>query len=114
MKRHIDWLIRHLHVQDQITLMKAWNVSLPRGGILVFLPLMTMLADVLGFMPLAIGIGRGTDLLQPLAIAVMGGLILGTVMTLWLAPVLYVVGTRRFAGHNASNFNLDRGTSDEQ
>jgi multidrug efflux pump subunit AcrB len=57
--------------------------------------LMTMLADVLGFMPLAIGIGRGTDLLQPLAIAVMGGLILGTVMTLWLAPVLYVVGRRR-------------------
>lgn len=94
--------------------MKAWNVSRPRGGILVFLPLMTMLADVLGFMPLAIGIGRGTDLLQPLAIAVMGGLILGAVMTLWLAPVLYVVGTRRFAGHNASNFNLDRGTSDEQ
>jgi len=76
--------------------------------------LMTMLADVLGFMPLAIGIGRGTDLLQPLAIAVMGGLILGTVMTLWLAPVLYVVGTNRFAGHNESNFHLDRATSDEQ
>ncbi|MHB1567500.1 MAG: efflux RND transporter permease subunit [Acidiferrobacter sp.] len=52
--------------------------------------LMTMLADVLGFLPLAIGIGRGTDLLQPLAIAVMGGLTLGMVMTTWLAPVLYV------------------------
>lgn len=52
--------------------------------------MMTMLADVFGFLPLAIGIGRGTDLLQPLAISVMGGLTLGTVMTLWLAPVLYV------------------------
>jgi multidrug efflux pump subunit AcrB len=51
--------------------------------------MMTMLADVFGFLPLAIGIGRGTDLLQPLAIAVMGGLILGTIMTLWLAPVIY-------------------------
>jgi cobalt-zinc-cadmium resistance protein CzcA len=51
--------------------------------------LMTMLADVFGFLPLAIGIGRGTDLLQPLAIAVMGALTLGTLMTLWLAPVLY-------------------------
>lgn len=57
--------------------------------------LMTMLADVFGFLPLAIGIGRGTDLLQPLAISVMGGLALGTVMTLWLAPVLYVAWTTK-------------------
>ena len=56
--------------------------------------LMTMLADVLGFLPLAIGIGRGTDLLRPLAIAVMGGLVIGTVMTLWLAPVLYAAWWR--------------------
>jgi multidrug efflux pump subunit AcrB len=56
--------------------------------------LMTMLADVLGFLPLAVGIGRGTDLLRPLAIAVMGGLVIGTGMTLWLAPVLYVAWWR--------------------
>ena len=57
--------------------------------------MMTMLADVFGFLPLAIGIGRGTDLLQPLAISVMGGLTLGTVMTLWLAPVLYAAWTEK-------------------
>ena len=51
--------------------------------------LMTMLADVLGFLPLAIGIGHGTDLLKPLAVAVMGGLLLSVFMSLWLAPVLY-------------------------
>ena len=51
--------------------------------------LMTMLADVLGFLPLAVGVGRGTDLLRPLAIAVMGGLLLSRVMSLWLAPVLF-------------------------
>ena len=56
--------------------------------------LMTMLADVLGFLPLAVGIGRGTDLLRPLAIAVVGGLIIGTAMTLWLAPVLYAAWWR--------------------
>ena len=56
--------------------------------------LMTMLADVLGFLPLAIGIGRGTDLLQPLAISVMGGLLVATVMTLWAAPVLYAAVAR--------------------
>ncbi|OFA16664.1 transporter [Acidithiobacillus ferrivorans] len=59
--------------------------------------LMTMLADVFGFLPLAIGIGRGTDLLQPLAISVMGGLTLGTVMTLWLAPVLYAAWTAKIS-----------------
>lgn len=51
--------------------------------------LMTMLADVLGFMPIAIGVGRGTDLLRPLAISVIGGLTLALVSSLWLAPVLY-------------------------
>ena len=51
--------------------------------------LMTMLADVLGFLPLAIGIGRGTDLLRPLAVAVMGGLLLSILMSLGLAPILF-------------------------
>jgi len=51
--------------------------------------LMTMLADVLGFLPLIVGVGRGTDLLKPLAVAVMGGLLLSVFMSLWLAPVIY-------------------------
>ena len=51
--------------------------------------LMTMLADIGGFLPLAVGIGRGTALLQPLAVAVMGGLTLALVSSLWVAPVLY-------------------------
>ena len=37
--------------------------------------IMTMSADIVGFLPLAIGIGKGTDLLKPLAIATIGGLI---------------------------------------
>ena len=51
--------------------------------------LMTMLADVFGFLPLAVGIGRGTDLLKPLSVAVMGGLLISVFMSLWLAPVIY-------------------------
>ena len=51
--------------------------------------LMTMLADTFGFLPLAIGIGRGTDLLKPLSVAVMGGLLVSVFMSLWLAPVIY-------------------------
>jgi heavy metal efflux system protein len=56
--------------------------------------LMTMLADIGGFLPLAIGVGRGTALLQPLAVAVMGGLALALPSTLWLAPVLYAALAR--------------------
>ncbi len=52
---------------------------------------MTMLADVLGFLPLAIGIGRGTDLLAPLAISVMGGLLLSLPLALGLAPMLHAL-----------------------
>ncbi len=61
--------------------------------------LMTMLADIGGFLPLAIGIGRGTALLQPMAVAVMGGLALATASSLWVAPVLYAAfhRLRRFA-----------------
>lgn len=51
--------------------------------------LMTLLSNVFGFMPLAIGIGRGTQLLEPLAIAVMGGLSLAIIASLWMSPVLY-------------------------
>lgn len=58
--------------------------------------MMTMLADVLGFLPIAIGVGRGTDLLRPLAIAVMGGLTLALFSSLWLAPVLYAGLLRLF------------------
>ncbi len=51
--------------------------------------LMTLLSNVFGFMPLAIGIGRGTQLLEPLAIAAIGGLSLAVIASLWLSPVLY-------------------------
>lgn len=51
--------------------------------------LMTMSADIVGFLPLAIGIGSGTDLLKPLAIATIGGLIFGSFASLILAPSLF-------------------------
>ncbi len=56
--------------------------------------LMTMLADIGGFLPLAIGVGRGTALLQPLAVSVMGGLALAVLSSLWLAPLLYAALAR--------------------
>lgn len=64
--------------------------------------LMTMLADIGGFLPLAIGIGRGTALLKPLAVTVMGGLALAVLSSLWLAPLLYAV----LARHSSAEENI--------
>jgi len=50
---------------------------------------MTTLTTVLGLAPMAMGLGRGAELRAPLAIAVIGGLVLATVLTLILVPVLF-------------------------
>ncbi|HUH13587.1 MAG TPA: efflux RND transporter permease subunit, partial [Longimicrobiales bacterium] len=51
--------------------------------------LMTTVTTVLGLLPMALGIGRGADLRAPLAIAVIGGLLTATVLTLVVVPVAY-------------------------
>ncbi len=50
---------------------------------------MTTVTTVLGLTPMALGIGRGADLRAPLAIAVIGGLIMATLLTLIVVPVVY-------------------------
>jgi multidrug efflux pump len=52
--------------------------------------LMTTLAAALGALPLAIGFGEGSELRQPLGIAIIGGLLASQVLTLLTTPVVYV------------------------
>ncbi|HWB96408.1 MAG TPA: efflux RND transporter permease subunit, partial [Bryobacteraceae bacterium] len=53
--------------------------------------LMTALATICGMLPLALGIGSGAQLLQPLAIAVIGGVTVSMVLSLLITPVLFCV-----------------------
>jgi multidrug efflux pump subunit AcrB len=50
---------------------------------------MTALATVFGMLPLALGVGSGAQLLQPLAIAVIGGVTVSMVLSLLITPVLF-------------------------
>lgn len=51
--------------------------------------LMTTLATLFGLLPLALGLGSGAELQKPLALAVIGGLLLSTFITLLVMPALY-------------------------
>jgi hydrophobe/amphiphile efflux-1 (HAE1) family protein len=60
--------------------------------------LMTTLTTVLAMLPLALGIGEGTEMMQPLAIVVVGGLTMSTLLTLLVLPSAYVSLHRLTAG----------------
>jgi HAE1 family hydrophobic/amphiphilic exporter-1 len=53
--------------------------------------LMTTLTTILGLLPMSLGIGDGSETTAPLAIVVIGGLALSTLLTLVLIPALYIV-----------------------
>ena len=53
--------------------------------------LMTTLTTVLGLLPMAMGIGDGAALRQPLAVSIMGGLSSSTLLTLVVIPAVYVL-----------------------
>ena len=55
---------------------------------------MTAIAAVVGMLPLALGIGSGSQMLQPLAVAVIGGLLIAMVLSLFVTPTIYYYMTR--------------------
>jgi multidrug efflux pump subunit AcrB len=60
--------------------------------------LMTTITTVLGMFPLALGIGEGSEFLQPLGVVVFSGLSLATLLTLFIIPCFYILLHDLFAG----------------
>jgi multidrug efflux pump subunit AcrB len=57
---------------------------------------MTAMAAAAGMLPLALGIGQGSQMLQPLAIAVIGGILISMVLSLVITPAVhyFLAGTK--------------------
>jgi multidrug efflux pump subunit AcrB len=78
-------------VQTEREEQKAPDQAIYKACLLRFRPIMmTTMAAMFGALPLALGTGVGAELRRPLGIAIVGGLILSQMLTLFTTPVVYI------------------------
>lgn len=71
---------------------RSVHEAITESAVIRFRPIiMTFLATFLDLLPMAIGLGRGSEALTPLARAVVGGLVSSTALTLFVVPILYTL-----------------------
>jgi multidrug efflux pump len=87
------------------------------ASLLRFRPiLMTTLAALFAGIPLAFGAGIGSELRRPLGIAMVGGLLVSQVLTLYTTPIIYIffgrIATRFSHRQHTTGLNPDSGVAD--
>lgn len=75
-------------------LVSASRAVLDAAGIRLRPRLMTTMTTLMGLLPLALNLGEGGDMLQPMAVAAIGGLIMEMAVALFLMPCMYVIAMR--------------------
>lgn len=89
--------IRHMREQGE-----SLEQAVRHGAVTRLRPvLMTALVASLGFVPMALNVGAGSEVQRPLATVVIGGIISSTLLTLVVLPVLYRWVHSRFPGKAA-------------
>jgi multidrug efflux pump len=80
--------------------------AIHQAALLRFRPiLMTTVAAIFAALPLMLGTGTGSELRQPLGIAIVGGLLVSQLLTLFTTPVIYLYFdrlSRRWSGEKTS------------
>ncbi|WP_111641368.1 efflux RND transporter permease subunit [Marinimicrobium alkaliphilum] len=87
-------LVEYIEIGRRQHKLAIIDAVIEAGGIRLRPILMTTLTTVVGMLPLAIGLGEGAEIMRPLAIAVIGGLLGAMFLTLLVVPCLYLVGSR--------------------
>ncbi len=84
-------LVEYIELGRQQRDLSAHSAALEAGRIRFRPIVMTTLTTISGMLPLAIGLGEGAELMRPLAIAVVGGLLVAMVLTLFVVPCIYLI-----------------------
>jgi multidrug efflux pump subunit AcrB len=87
----------------------AQSAALSAGGTRLRPVLMTALAMIIGMLPMSLGLGEGGEQNAPLARAVIGGLLMATLFTLFFVPVMYSLLRRKAPNPQAEDVETPLG-----